>query len=316
MDPDFGGVTFIEDNSDGNGLFLLTAYAKKFLKRSYKILCLVDDERMESFFKKTFGHESLDLLRIDDDPLGWDRSNSTPLLRNIDTLCQITSNRLEEKKMVLLLPCLSLIWITFDQVETMRFLVRIRSGCVGKADTSSSNAPSLIALINNRLLTNSQLDQFKYVSTLWTIPTKITDKDGNQKETMNTCRLRMKIYQKKGPKINEKTLTSDITNTFDMITALSKTESSPSKSIVDQSIIKHHIDPMAGLTFNLKLKENEAVARRNVQLPHLVVRDSIKQQIKIDGQSANANNFGGQVFYTPDEADDFDDEDPDADLDI
>jgi len=104
----------------------------------------------------------------------------------------------------------------------------------------------------------------------------------------------------------------DITNAFEIVTA-SKFEVSIPKT--EQFNIEKEPDPMAGLTFNLKLKDAEAMAKRNVQLPHLVVRDSIKKQIRGEEQST-AKTSSGQVFYTPDEADDFDDEDPDADLDI
>jgi len=37
---------------------------------------------------------------------------------------------------------------------------------------------------------------------------------------------------------------------------------------------------------------------------------------QIRGEESKSANSGGHVFYTPDEADDFDDEDPDADLDV
>ena len=50
-------------------------------------------------------------------------------------------------------------------------------------------------------------------------------------------------------------------------------------------------DPTAKLSFNLRLTEQEKVARSQVQLPH--------------------TKGGGVIYYEPDEADDIDYEDPD-----
>ncbi|XP_071839664.1 elongator complex protein 5-like isoform X2 [Apostichopus japonicus] len=63
-------------------------------------------------------------------------------------------------------------------------------------------------------------------------------------------------------------------------------------------------DPTANLTFNLTLKDSERKAKENVVLPYTSRQDKSSD----GGQS--------QIFYEPDEADDFDEEDPDDDLDI
>merc|ERR1712227_553896 len=63
------------------------------------------------------------------------------------------------------------------------------------------------------------------------------------------------------------------------------------------------VDPAANLTFNLTLNENERVARSNLKLPYMHA-----------GTDTAAGS--GKIFYQPDEADDFDEGDPDDDLDI
>ncbi|KAL7752894.1 Elongator complex protein [Sorochytrium milnesiophthora] len=62
-------------------------------------------------------------------------------------------------------------------------------------------------------------------------------------------------------------------------------------------------DPAANLSFNLNLTDGQREARAAVVLPYL------KAQQQDSGE-------GGDIHYHPDEGDDFDDEDPDADLDI
>ncbi|XP_033107715.1 elongator complex protein 5-like [Anneissia japonica] len=65
-------------------------------------------------------------------------------------------------------------------------------------------------------------------------------------------------------------------------------------------------DPTANLTFNLTLRDSERQARSEVVLPYTL---SAKRK-------ADELNPGGKIYYEPDDADDFDDEDPDDDLDI
>ncbi|KAK3104437.1 hypothetical protein FSP39_002012 [Pinctada imbricata] len=81
-------------------------------------------------------------------------------------------------------------------------------------------------------------------------------------------------------------------------------KSTPKLSVMDED---NSVDPTANLTFNLSLTDKEKEARSNVVLPYT------KQQ-EIDSQGNSPGE--GKIFYQPDEADDFDEEDPDDDLDI
>ena len=72
------------------------------------------------------------------------------------------------------------------------------------------------------------------------------------------------------------------------------------------------MDPASNLTFNLRLTNSEKVARSNTVLPYLFTDSS-----KLTHLSRKSNHgCGGDVIYRPDDADDFDEEDPDDDLDI
>lgn len=72
----------------------------------------------------------------------------------------------------------------------------------------------------------------------------------------------------------------------------------------------NNVDPTSNLTFNLRLTESEKQARANTVLPYLLTETDKASQLK------KSTAMGGHVIYTPDESDDFDDEDPDDDLDI
>ncbi|XP_019628065.1 PREDICTED: elongator complex protein 5-like isoform X1 [Branchiostoma belcheri] len=69
------------------------------------------------------------------------------------------------------------------------------------------------------------------------------------------------------------------------------------------------VDPTANLTFNLRLTDTEKEARSRVVLPYMH-----HQRKKAPDKPAATP--GGQIFYQPDDVDDFDEEDPDDDLDF
>ena len=66
---------------------------------------------------------------------------------------------------------------------------------------------------------------------------------------------------------------------------------------------------MQNLTFNLRLTDHERQARANLQLPY-IRHDETRSKAAVNSTRE------GKVFYQPDEADDFDEDDPDDDLDI
>jgi hypothetical protein len=66
-------------------------------------------------------------------------------------------------------------------------------------------------------------------------------------------------------------------------------------------------DPTQNLTFDLTLSEREREERKQVALPY---------QHSADKKTALLQAGSGKIFYQPDEADDYDDSDPDDDLDI
>eukprot|EP00794_Sanderia_malayensis_P015199 gene15199-16768_t len=69
-------------------------------------------------------------------------------------------------------------------------------------------------------------------------------------------------------------------------------------------------DPTENLSFNLRLTETEKQARSQVKLPYML--NEVQKAVHLDGSTAGH----GKIIYEPDDADDFDDEDPDDDLDI
>lgn len=70
-------------------------------------------------------------------------------------------------------------------------------------------------------------------------------------------------------------------------------------------------DPTANLTFNLSLSSEEKNARGKLVMPYTKPRHV---EVKLDEGAPSKQP--GYIYYEPDEADDFDEEDPDDDLDF
>lgn len=81
------------------------------------------------------------------------------------------------------------------------------------------------------------------------------------------------------------------------------------KDIMKEEKADEH-DPAANLTFNLHLSETEKEARASMPLPYIL--DNRSKSLHLDGNI----KVTGEIIYEPDDADDFDEEDPDDDLDI
>ena len=76
-------------------------------------------------------------------------------------------------------------------------------------------------------------------------------------------------------------------------------------------------DPTANLTFNLRLTSEQKEARSNVVLPYTKQAHKRHDRSVTNGPaSGQLGGGGGQIHYQPDDADDFDEDDPDDDLDI
>ncbi|XP_067928386.1 elongator complex protein 5-like [Watersipora subatra] len=113
------------------------------------------------------------------------------------------------------------------------------------------------------------------------------------------------------------TLANDLT--IDLVHA------SSSAAIKALAIDETKVDITADLTFKLSLNEQEREARSKLQLPYLK-RDDEKVEMlsKANNSGAPRLKIGsstsavgeGKIYYQYDDADDFDEEDPDDDLDI
>jgi hypothetical protein len=116
-----------------------------------------------------------------------------------------------------------------------------------------------------------------------------------------TGQLKVKVkHRKTSGKVLVSTEVVAMDDSYEMTSSPQVTSSLPTPS--------HPVpDPTQNLTFDLTLSEREREERRKLVLPY---------HHSAGKKTALLQAGSGRVFYTPDEADDYDDSDPDDDLDI
>lgn len=112
------------------------------------------------------------------------------------------------------------------------------------------------------------------------------------------------LYESNGFVMNSTTGLLDVVPANQLTGALNKEqEPEPEEMEVDKKM-----DPTANLSFNLSLTDEQRKTKESLVLPFMKA-----QQLEV---SVDEEKKSGLIYYDPDAADDFDDEDPDEDLDI
>ncbi|KAG5460680.1 MAG: hypothetical protein BJ554DRAFT_7234, partial [Olpidium bornovanus] len=123
------------------------------------------------------------------------------------------------------------------------------------------------------------------------------------------------VFRQKGARVNGFRVEADETVTFlsedDVLTAVRQHETKRGNKTLDGSV-----DPTADLSFNLTLTDDQREAKSKVALPYLKAQGQAARRFSRRESVGVQGAGGGTIFYAPDAADDFDEDDPDDDLDI
>jgi elongator complex protein 5 len=111
------------------------------------------------------------------------------------------------------------------------------------------------------------------------------------------------LYESNGFIMNATTQFLDVVPATQLTGLDKEQESEPEAILVDKKT-----DPTANLSFNLSLTDEQRKTKESLVLPFMKA-----QQLEV---SVDEEKKSGLIYYDPDAADDFDDEDPDEDLDI
>lgn len=125
------------------------------------------------------------------------------------------------------------------------------------------------------------------------------------------------VYESNGFILNEKTRLLDIVPASQLIGEdVNSKEAEEKEKELEAEMKAMKVDPTANLSFNLSLTDEQRKQKENLVLPYLKAQQLEVSIDSEDSKKGNNNGGGGLIYYDPDAADDFDDEDPDEDLDI
>lgn len=249
------------------------------------------------------------------DPLGWDITREdccdqiTTIHRN-SHLAQVVKSNLTSYctrtktgdliKVAVVVDSLSrlLLWKSSSMVCTLLHQLFSSSAEL----QTGYKVVQVVCLVHSDLHDDHALNSVNFLasSIVW-----LTQNDQQTDEPATWCKV---LHKRKTGKVIKKVESFSI-GPDHKLTEHEERDWRASSSAIHNESTREQVDPTQNLTFNLKLTDDERQARSNLKLPYMYHEEKTSEvTVNCPGE--------GRVFYQPDEADDFDDEDPDDDLDI
>ncbi|XP_058251042.1 elongator complex protein 5 isoform X1 [Hemibagrus wyckioides] len=287
-----GGFVIIRDTACYSGRRLLKYYINCALKRGEAVHVLGFEVPEHELCAK-LDSSCLNLFHFHNaytDPLGWTKQSSFTVQHFSATgVTQLLQETQHAKTSVLVIDSLSFIVRHHDPVVVCQELQKLRK--------AGGSVRMIFGLLHMDLHQQGVLGALSHLAC-----TVISVTPGNiaRYAVANTSQ------RKKSGKVMQKeeffTLTEDLTLSI---------ETKPNQSGKAQADLhtESEVDPMSNLTFNLRLSEVEREAKEKVALP-FVFSEKKKSALLSQGRGS------GRIMYEPDANDDFDEEDPDDDLDV
>lgn len=277
----------IQDTTHNNGRLLLKAIALQSLQRCSYVHVFLFDAHPQSWLNGV-SHDLVQRLTIHDcytDHLGW-RKKSSPAPLHEATPTSITNElKTTPTHTAIVIDSVSTLLHFHNTVHICRLVHQLGREC-----------GLVVGLLHSDLHDSHVISQLNHViSTIIEInPLSST------LHSLHHFQLGVKHCKNSG-KLSITTELVTISNEYDI-----------TSSVVTHTTPSHHqlppeTDPTDNLTFNLTLTDQEREDRDKLILPY---HHSAKKK------SALLQAGSGKIFYQPDEVDDYDDSDPDDDLEI
>ncbi|XP_062607884.1 elongator complex protein 5-like [Saccostrea cucullata] len=285
-------LVLIEDSIDACGRNLLLSYILSLSNRVDEVHLILYDVRAQDTCEeiKSLGVQNVKVHDASKDLLGWEKSPGLGLHTDLKAYIKERISH-GSKSVGVVLDSLSPLLTHTSPPFTCKTL----HGLAFSADLGSQ-VQQVVGLIHGDLHDDNSLTLIHHtVTTIHKLVPAITS------YSMFCCNTLHKKASGKVIKIKE---SFNITEDF-RVTGVAEVKQLTQSVPQDQN----QTDPAANLPFNLSLSEKEKEARSQVILPYTINKER--------QESVLAKSVGeGKIFYQPDEADDFDEEDPDDDLDI
>lgn len=287
-------ILLVKDFADASGRPVLACFLVSLAQRFDEVHVICFDSRSRDLLhvvnlnispRVKFHDGSSDLLN-------WNKRSQLHVDTDLSKFVQSQIGCHGNKKIAVVIDSISPLILHRPVPYTCQTINRLR-----KTEVNGTNVEQVICLLHSDLHDKHSMSMVEHVSS--SVLTMEIPDSGDSIFCCNT------LHKKPSGKIIKIREHFNLTNTFEIVEIKEvKSTVIPNKS--DQT---EQVNPAANLTFNLSLSEKEIKDRSNVKLPYMYNEQRQEETL--------LRSVGeGKIFYQPDEADDFDEEDPDDDLDI
>lgn len=315
-------LVLIHDNVNQNGKPLLCCFVKSLLERTDYVHVILWDVPPQQFVDSFDSHLKERIYCYDgfSDPLGWNltrtdhQNNHVTIINQDSDLAQMVKSNIarycvqntaaksgDVVKVAVIFNSLSrlLLWKSSTVVCTL--LNQLYSN---PSDSQQGyQVAQVVALVHSDLHDDHTLNTINFLasSLLWITQDK-EEKDPDR--SVSWCKV---LHKRKTGKVIKKFESFSMNDKYVLTEHEEKDWNGSSSKAVMEPV--NEVDPTQNLTFNLTLTDDERQARSKLKLPYMYHEEKRSE--------VTVNPVGeGKVFYQPDEADDFDEDDPDEDLNI
>ncbi|KAM9424298.1 elongator complex protein 5 [Pholidichthys leucotaenia] len=287
---DPGGFVIIQDSCSYSGRHLMKSLICAALSREEVVHVLgfeVGEEEL-NYGLNTASLQRLHFHNVYTDPLGWtDHSAVTVQQFCLEELTNLIKQISQPKPNILVIDSLSWLLRHISTPTVCKTLLQLKKGGAVRA---------IIGLLH------ADIHQRGTVGSICHLATSVITVSPCVKPDEAVAKITKRL--KSGKVIQDEEMFSikdDLT-----VTVQSKLSNVAHKQT---ELEEQQMDPTANLTFNLRLSDTEREAKEKLALPFAFSKEK-KTALLHSGQGS------GRILYEPDANDDYDQEDPDDDLDI
>ncbi|XP_077170588.1 elongator complex protein 5 isoform X2 [Paroedura picta] len=296
------GLLLVRDSVSCEGRTLLKSFVAASAHRGESVHVLgfdIPEEEFKAGFSTTVTSKLLhhDLFV---DPLGWIGQGSGWTLEDFATselVARLTAAAQGPSTVVLD----SLSWLLLRLPFPL--VCQVLAQLPRRAKIAGLKITQIVALLHEDLHSQGQLEALHALAhvVVKVLPTPEAVPGGD-----GAARVAVTLHKKRGGKVVQKEYFTVLPN-WDLKCLGEVPEDG--RSGEEDAQAPATADPAAHLTFNLRLSEAERRAKEAVPLPYQFSEEKKSSLLQTSSSL-------GKIYYEPDAADDFDDEDPDDDLDV
>lgn len=307
----------ITDSADCLGWEMFFAFINECSVKYDHVHAFLFDKLPDEFLTSLLPDRRKNLIVHDfcTDPLGWiDPGNAEKLGKNFSLQAVLRQSGKLDGSCAVVIDSMST-WLRHCSIQNVCFNIQDLNQSFSKEQKSYS----ILSLFHADLLNERCMKSLEYVAS--TVLHLVWEKDAlkeiaREKKTHKARRKLCKmIHRKQSGKGLEATYSFGVVKGLVIDIALWNPEFEYKDILNKPPSSANSEDPTANLTFNLSLSSSEKTARSKLVMPYTKTRH-LEVKLEEDSPTTKGSGDEGLIYYEPDDADDFDEEDPDDDLDF